>query len=102
MHHCSAAYWWSMSSSGQVILVLIQSLNVYLCFRNSIKITTPEEVLLVCAPSTVDKVMISKGLIKCYRLYIHTIANTLTIKIMIMEHSDPTALQEMLVQLCNQ
>jgi len=24
--------------------------------RNGIKITTPEEILLVCAPSTVDKV----------------------------------------------
>lgn len=26
------------------------------CHRNGIKITTPEEIILVCAPSAVDKV----------------------------------------------
>lgn len=60
--------WLFMSSLQLYTFVFLPTLHVYgTCYscwltfvtyhlRNGIKITTPEEILLVCAPSTVDKV----------------------------------------------
>ena len=58
-----------LSHSEKMFKTSTYSLNGSVIHRNGIKITAPEEILLVCAPSPVDKVEYHVSLFKSFFLY---------------------------------